>query len=541
VVETAMRVPAGDAVHRAYAVQVPDGHVVVVEVENKSSIPFALAWAVRPFTAAGPGRLASASAEGEAIQADGVAAVLLDRYPGRVASAADRDIAEVVFAGEAGSHAPLVVSDIGLAQAVAIVPVPHRATVRVVLPLDSSAALPDTFPPVLPSAADVASGWSVHVDTDARVVLPEGPIADAVDRSRRRLLLGATELRGPAPAVVGRGEPLLTVSVVDALLDNGHDTEAARLLASWFLTSPMALGSVAPALVSLERYWRATGDDALVRAAREQVRDGVAAIAEVVRRKRADLAPALLVWAAAALRAGGALLRVVGDERAAGDSDTAALHAGHERDAALHALAEASATAERAARAAAVVAAAALGALAPAHVEMSSILEAASGVGTESDPLASIDLAAVEIQRGDPRGYDRLERVVALASGTGTWLDGGDGDLEVAARLLRTTRRLAVAEPADGSPGAVLCPLWPTAWLGRGLEVHGARIGGAALSFAVRWHGERPAVLGDVAGGSLALASGLDPSWRVDDARGDALLAAPAPAPPPPLESTSFS
>jgi hypothetical protein len=55
VVETAMRVPSGDAIQRAYAIQGPAdvGELVVVEVENRSPAPVALALAVRPYNPEG--------------------------------------------------------------------------------------------------------------------------------------------------------------------------------------------------------------------------------------------------------------------------------------------------------------------------------------------------------------------------------------------------------------------------------------------------------------------------------------------------------
>src|SRR5438094_3418428 len=52
VVETVMRVPGGDAVERVYAVQEQE-ELVVVEFENASSLPFALALAVRPYNTEG--------------------------------------------------------------------------------------------------------------------------------------------------------------------------------------------------------------------------------------------------------------------------------------------------------------------------------------------------------------------------------------------------------------------------------------------------------------------------------------------------------
>ena len=54
VVETAMHVPGGDVVHRAYAVRDrgptgDDADLLVVEIENRSAVPVALALVVGPF------------------------------------------------------------------------------------------------------------------------------------------------------------------------------------------------------------------------------------------------------------------------------------------------------------------------------------------------------------------------------------------------------------------------------------------------------------------------------------------------------------
>jgi len=49
------------------------------------------------------------------------------------------------------------------------------------------------------------------------------------------------------------------------------------------------------------------------------------------------------------------------------------------------------------------------------------------------------------------------------------------------------------------------------------------------MSFAVRWHGPRPAVLWEITGAAGLLITGgaADPSWHTTDASGEALLAAP--------------
>ena len=70
----------------------------------------------------------------------------------------------------------------------------------------------------------------------------------------------------------------------------------------------------------------------------------------------------------------------------------------------------------------------------------------------------------------------------------------------------------------------------PDTWLGQQLEVYNVPTGAtSAVSFAVRWHGERPAVLWECTGTTVTLRSSvLAPNWSSDAPTGDALWPAPA-------------
>ena len=79
-------------------------------------------------------------------------------------------------------------------------------------------------------------------------------------------------------------------------------------------------------------------------------------------------------------------------------------------------------------------------------------------------------------------------------------------------------------------------------WFGASLEVHDLAVGGGRrLSFAVRWHGERPALLWEVddgrspweppSGVPWLRGGGLDPVWSSTEQRGEALLGVPPGAP----------
>ena len=102
-------------------------------------------------------------------------------------------------------------------------------------------------------------------------------------------------------------------------------------------------------------------------------------------------------------------------------------------------------------------------------------------------------------------------------------------------RLVRATAPDTVTLLADGLPAD---------WLGVSCEAHGIAVGSRhRVSFAVRWHGERPAVLWEIDGPpGLTLRSGVDDTWSTVESRGEALWHAPR-RPPTTLSvgSESFS
>lgn len=79
----------------------------------------------------------------------------------------------------------------------------------------------------------------------------------------------------------------------------------------------------------------------------------------------------------------------------------------------------------------------------------------------------------------------------------------------------------------------------PRSWFGAPVEVHDLDVGdGRRVSFALRWHGERPALLWESTDpspdGTVLYGGGLDPSWSSGQRSGEALLAVPPGAPPVP-------
>lgn len=435
VVETRLRVPSGDAVHRVYAARDAAGaEAVVVEIENQSKIPFAVALAIRPHGQDQVGRIEELELDGTTVRIDGRAALVLPRSPGRMALAdAHTDSAAIVLAGDAEAvrSAGVRCRD-GLAQGALLFPLAHTATLRVVLPLPTGAEPAD--PVALPSAALLASGWATQTARGARIEVPDRRLRDAVLASTRHLLLG-------------QGSPAVAAAL-DLL---GFPDEAGRTLTA----DLPALGRTPRpgiALHAVAQHWELTRDAAFASA----VVGLVGALVPAATGPGRPDDPADAVAASAALPATAALLAAAGEPRAAGDVR----------------------------RVAAAV---------PVAVEVSDA--------------------------------DELVRLLSSAGSTWTWPGDGTGhDPDANAALVTLVRRLLVVDAADG---LVLSPQVPDAWLGQGWELHGAPTRHGRLSYAVRWHGDRPALLWELEPllGAVRLSiPGLDPTWTSREPRGEALL-----------------
>jgi hypothetical protein len=92
-----------------------------------------------------------------------------------------------------------------------------------------------------------------------------------------------------------------------------------------------------------------------------------------------------------------------------------------------------------------------------------------------------------------------------------------------AAEFLSFVRQVLVRETPEGS--LALCSVFPPEWTGQPLEVHDAPTHSGRVSYALRWHGDRPALLWECERpGARLTAPGLDPAWSSEEQSGEALL-----------------
>jgi hypothetical protein len=156
------------------------------------------------------------------------------------------------------------------------------------------------------------------------------------------------------------------------------------------------------------------------------------------------------------------------------------------------------------------------------------------GMRTElPDPLQTdIDRARADLLLAPPSG----EAFVALEN----W--GFDGEAEEMWRHLRFRERRAARQRRSERPllgetrdalvreedGCVnVLPGFRTEWLGVNVAVHDVPLRAGHLSYAVRWHGARPALLWEAPAGVELRAPRLDPGWSTRESAGETLLGEP--------------
>jgi len=610
VVETAMRIPSGEAVHRAYTI-VGEDELAIVEIENRSRVPFAVAFAVRPYNPEGLAVIERIEVhDGTTVTVDGRVALLLPKAPSRVAASTfhEGDSATAVMDGTATTpdRFPKRLRDVaGMAQAAFIYPLPHTATLRVALPIVAAhrtrrrgltrrrVERAPSYPATIPASDHVARGWAAHSSGGMRLVLPDERMQAAVDANCRHLLVlhDGAEIT-PGPSTYHRFWFRDAAFLLAALDRFGFHAQAAEVLASYpgrqrvdgfFLSQPREWDANGCALWALAEHWRLTRDRELLDAVIGSVAKGAHWIDRKrgARRRRAPelygLLPAGIsaehlgpfdyfywddFWGVAGLRSAADLLTAAGEIAAAEDAHRAADSFWADVKASLGIVASRLGTEAMPAGPRRRIDAGVIGSLVAcdplrllsgddprvrATVDVirerfvlgDAFYQAIShtGLGT----YLTMQVAEVELAAGDRRALSRLRWLMDAATSTWTWPEAihprlpggcmGDGHHGwAAADFLSFVRNMLVRETDDAQPGLALSTMIPDDWWGRGLEVHNAPTHFGKLSYAVRWHGDRPALLWELepfdgVDGVRLTVPGLDPVWSSTEHRGEALLA----------------
>ena len=504
VVLSGLRLPGGEIEQRAWsAVDGTTGlPVLVVDFHNATKIPVAVAIALSGTS--------NASAVIDVVDGvvvvngDGVA--LFSRQPSRYGIAVGgRSAQEVTVAGDAVPEFPQggVSSTSGSVTVGFVFPLPHTATLRVVLPMrrvvgPSDLARIDVS--TLPPHERVVAGWKAQLARAPRFDFPERQIEteEAIDAARSHLLVHAANddpLRWPGIPVDGveRSELIM------ALDEQGLSAEAERLLlaATDLQDADGSLGgsrldATASWVVAVECHVALTANTAFDEALVERVASAVHWLSK--RQRGSRLRPARSFfgvgegpdwladedrraydarWTARAYSSAVLLLDAVGQPDAA---QAVRLH--------LDSLTE----------------------------EMARRSIAADGPGDGARLADATGQLRSDLLEGEPLW---------------TWSSATDAhDPARTAAFLRNVRSIVVN---DDGPTIDLLPSFGEQWLGQPIAVHRLPTIGGSLSFALRWHGARPALLWEVEGErSFTLTcSAIDASWSTSEQRGEVLLEAP--------------
>jgi hypothetical protein len=475
---------------------------------------------------------------GRTVEIDGTAGLLLPKPAALVATGCEPGALPVVIDGRAEPPTePHVVrcSD-RRAHLVLVFPLPHTAMLRVLVPLGRSDTLTAEQVPRVPSHDEVVRGWQAQVNRRPRIELPDDRLRMVFESARRDLLLLPTgedvvswpDDRVPSP---------VTARVVEALDLLGCHAEAEPLLHTLadrqrtdgrIASVDDSLASNGALLHALGRHWALTRDRALI----EELLGRIAKAGHWIEKRRTARKRPLLHagtpedvwWCIKGLEAIAPALVDAGQPEVAEDMWSLGRRL---RDDVRRARFVPSGDPDRV-----------VGGLVPDE----------HGLGWS--PSATLDRAIDELRSGDRRALDHLRSVLdhrtpvdtwpeVLSRRTGGGMHGRGHDPAATAGLCTFVREALVVEDRTGLDPAddrlVLCSTVPHEWWGQSWEVHDLPSGLGRLGFAVRWHGDRPALLWELdhrnGGRELTItAPGLDASWSTHSSRGEALLA-PVPRP----------
>jgi hypothetical protein len=159
--------------------------------------------------------------------------------------------------------------------------------------------------------------------------------------------------------------------------------------------------------------------------------------------------------------------------------------------------------------------------------ELVSAVAGCDGIGT-SDAVDALTAAGRVLCRAGERRAERdLDRLVERVGSDQRSSNAPDTVGHPGLALTRFERRFV----APGDDGAdLLSEGLPDDWLGQPVEIHGLPAGrGTTVSYALRWHGEHPAVIWEQDGPPVTLRSPeLDPSWSSAEPTGEHLWRRPS-------------
>lgn len=431
VLETTIQTPSGPVVQRVAAGIVDGEPVAVVEIENTAGVAIAVGLAVRPLALDARGFIGEGHADRTGFVMDGRERVRFQTAPAAVISTdgAHGDVLAHLPEPHDGTASSTSKCRSGGAQVAAVWPLPHTATLRVVVEL----AGPTAARAAVPSTADINRGWSAHLKQGMRVDVDDIEVAEHLSTAARSVLTLWPEVEDSPSAVLAMSELGFgrdAGRLFDLLERCDDDGAVMRSLARW-----SQLGEQSHQLEDLER-----------------ILGRLAQAAHVVAAQGGSLAGPQ--WLNDALVTLGGRLH---------------------------------------------------------QIEQPDVADRVQSFTVEVQPIQG----AADLHAGLIRDIDKR----------GVW---PTAQMQMAAQYVRAVRALVI----DDSGGEMnVLPEIPRLWRGRTIDVFGLPVANGQLSFGLRWHGPRPALLWEATLAPEApfvlRAPGVDADFETHDRQGEALLADP--------------
>ena len=494
IVETRQKLDDGDVVQTAWADEAGVGQGrIVLELANETNISVVVAVVVRPLALIGSARIESARVAESRIIIDKLPLVELGRLPGDVVTATDDDDASAL-------RAQLTLGETKIDGESAIVDPGGRCSLAALLPLTRGSSrqieIVEGHEEVSVAAAPldtVEAGWKAHLRPTPDIDLPGWPqhLPIALTSS----LIGSTGTPGRplgdgswrlvddsmrAVALARSGLDWAAAHVTDAIL---ADVTEGRIGRDDWAAVASACGAIA---------FSPEGHEVLARHG-----DAVAAVCgHGLSRSRTPNLVSPLVAAIKAAHGEAAAIDAAGIDGTMRNPTDGVVYTQH-----------------------------GFGVAPESESALREVLSASGAPDAQKVGLSMAASAATDYP------YEPLVPLRSLAGSTWSWSRDLCGDSPHArAALLIGLTSLCVAELPDGVidvfPGA------SSRWLGQKLAFSDMPTSAGRLSMAVRWHGERPALLWELSDRAdqpfTLTCSRLDPSFSTSETAGEALLEVPA-------------
>ncbi len=484
--ETRMRVPGGDIVQRVDVIPVGTESAALLEFENNTPVPVAVAVILENY--------------GQ-IEIDGTTASLKSlqvvNASKQIALCCSSDSIQALQTSiENGiPQPPQSTQKLTGKNTALIFPLPHATKLRLLVSSEGLTELPKLEQ--CPSFKEITNGWRKHLSVGMQISIPENRTLNAINASRRHLLIGSGQPIESEFWVKENPEEVVPLSAA-ALFQWGHLQAGKNLLLQCMELSNPGLFRRKVSRKTLFTLWawgsylRFDSDNRMAEILLPWVQETLQVLFATLPSKR-KLKRRELSLEIAALQSAVEILQASGETKLATDVSK-------ELDLLRNSINVSSATKP----------------LDRALLENKNTLEqfiiALQDRQTISDPSTTITSV---INGADPTGSFKN--------------NSRSQDPMSSALFLLLSRNAFVMEQnlSDGQNLILLNQGFLSNWIGASIEIENAPINGGKLGFAIRWHGAAPALLWAAStDAEITLRSPrIDEDWFTNDLKGETLLA----------------